>query len=146
MSIVFRSPNSDQEFEQYFKFRWELLRKPLGLERGSEQDHLERSAFHIAAFYNVHIIAVGRLQIENEDSARIRYMAVDSNYRRQGVGSTILKQLEQTAGENNITTCWLLAREEVVPFYLKNNYEIQGVANSEIDIPHQRMQKLLFHN
>ena len=49
MSIVYRPPKSEKEFEEYFTFRWKLLRKPLGLERGSEQDELEKSAFHFAS-------------------------------------------------------------------------------------------------
>ena len=41
MSIIYRVPNTSREFKNYFQFRWELLRKPLGLPQGSEQDELE---------------------------------------------------------------------------------------------------------
>ena len=87
MKIIYRSPRSKEEFEEYFSFRWQLLRKPLGLERGSEQDALEKIALHIAAFHNENIIGVGRLQIENNATARIRYMGVDDPFRTTGIGS-----------------------------------------------------------
>ncbi len=141
MSIIYRVPNTSREFKNYFQFRWELLRKPLGLPQGSEQDELEDTAHHIAAFNNKMIVGVGRLHIEDSFTSRIRYMAVDTDSRNQGIGSKILSELEAIAYRQHIKTCWLLAREDVVPFYLKNNYEINGVADSELDIPHQRMQK-----
>ena len=58
MSIVYRTPESKEEFEEYFDFRWESLRKPISLARGSEQDEFEDTAFHIAAFYSEKIIGV----------------------------------------------------------------------------------------
>jgi len=143
MNIIYRSPNSEKEFENYFKFRWRLLRKPLGLERGSEKDELEDTAFHLAAFNNENIIGIGRLHIENDATARIRYMAVDDTFRKQGIGSRVLEELEHLAKTKNVKNCWLYARETAATFYLKNNYEINGVAATDLEIPHQRMQKIL---
>lgn len=144
MTLVYRSPKSEKEFKDYYNFRWELLRKPLGLERGSEQDELEHSAFHIAAFNDdKKIIGVGRLQIDNDTTARIRYMAVDKDYRNKGIGCKLLAKLEAIAKIENVKTCWLLARETATPFYLKNNYQIKGTASSELEIKHQRMEKTL---
>ena len=142
MTFILRPPSSDKEFEEYFNFRWKNLRKPMGLEQGSEKDELENSAFHIAAFQENKIIAVGRLQTENSATARIRYMAVGKPYRKQGIGSAILASLEENAIKNNVQNCWLLAREEAIPFYLKNNYEVKGVADSDLVIKHRRMEKI----
>ncbi len=143
MLVTYRAPHSTGEFEDYFKFRWQWLRKPLGLERGSEQDEFENTAFHIAGFNNEIIIAVGRLQINDDSTARIRYMAVDSQIRNQGVGSKLLAKLEKIAETENAKTCWLYARETAASFYLKNNYQIKGEAESDLDIKHQRMEKIL---
>ena len=143
MQITFRTPISDKEFEDYFTFRWTLLRKPLGLELGSEQDELEDSAFQLAAFCNEKIIAVGRLQFEQNDTARIRYMAVESSFRKQGIGSRILYELEEHALSNDIEHCWLYARDTAVAFYTKNHYKLCGEAASDLEIPHLRMQKNL---
>ena len=143
MAVVYRPPESEEEFENYFKFRWEQLRKPLGLTQGSEQDELESTAFHIAAFNNEKIIGVGRLQIEKDTTARIRYMAVDNKFRKQGIGSRLLEELENIAKTKSVKNCWLYARESAASFYLKNNYEIRGEAISELEIPHQRMEKTL---
>jgi predicted GNAT family N-acyltransferase len=141
MTIVYRPPKSEKEFKEYFNLRWRLLRKPLGLEPGSEQDELEKTAFHVAAFNGEKIIGVSRLQIENNSTARIRYMAVDNEFRKHGVGSCLLAELEKIAKTNNVKICWLYARETATPFYLKNNFHIKGTADSDLEIKHQRMEK-----
>ena len=120
-----------------------MLRKPLNLPLGSEQDELENQAFHIVAYNNKNIIGAGRLHIEKNQSARIRYMAVHENYQHQGVGSSILRELEKIAKTKNVKMCWLYARENAVNFYLKNNYQIKGIATSELEIKHHRMEKVL---
>jgi N-acetylglutamate synthase-like GNAT family acetyltransferase len=143
MTIVYRSPKSKEEFKEYFEFRWEMLRKPLGLEHGSEQDELENTTAHIAALNDEKIIGTGRLQLETDNTARIRYMAVANAYQNQGIGSSILKQLEKIAKNKNVQTCWLYARENAIRFYLKNNYQMKGNANSALEIKHFRMEKYL---
>ncbi len=144
MAIEFRAPITKNEFEKYFLFRWEMLRKPLNLPLGSEQDNLEENAFHIAAYDEDAIIGLGRIHLEVNDSARIRYMAVHENHRRHGIGSSILSKLEQIAKNNNVHLTWLYARDNVVNFYRKNGYEISGKNNSELlNVKHERMQKLL---
>ena len=120
-----------------------MLRKPLNLPLGSEQDELENHAFHIAAYNNKNIIGVGRLNIEKNQSARIRYMAVDNKFRKQGIGSRLLEELEKIAKAKGVKKCWLNARESAASFYLKNSYEIRGEATSELEIPHLRMEKTL---
>ena len=143
MQIIYRSPKSKKEFEDYFDFRWQTLRKPLNLLRGSEQDELEDTSFHIAAYEEQTLVGIGRLHTEINNMGRIRYMAVDPKYRGKGVGSSILRELEDIAQTNNLQACWLNAREDAIPFYLKNGYEIKGEANSELTIEHKRMEKVL---
>ncbi len=121
-----------------------MLRKPLNLSRGSEQDELEEIAFHIAAYINHKVIGVGRLHVESDGSARIRYMAVHDDYRNQGIGSNILRKLEKFASTNNLRVCWLYARAAAVTFYSKNGYVIKGESNSELSVlKHERMEKSL---
>ena len=121
-----------------------MLRKPLDLPPGSEQDELEESSFHIAAYDGSKVIGVGRMHIETDHNARVRYMAVHNDYQKQGIGSTILKKLEQFAKKNEAQTCWLYARENAISFYLNNGYKIKGNSISElIGLKHERMEKSL---
>ena len=121
-----------------------MLRKPFKLPPGSEQDEFEDHAFHIAVYSDQIIIGVGRIHIEPDQTTRIRYMAVHDTYQNQGIGSSILRELEQFARKNNLRDCWLYARQDAINFYLKNGYRIKGESNSELqELKHQRMEKQL---
>ncbi|MEM8845178.1 MAG: GNAT family N-acetyltransferase [Pseudomonadota bacterium] len=140
--FILRSPKSDKEFEQYFYFRWQQLREPLKLPRGSEQDDLEDQAFHCMAIMpNQKIIGVGRINHELNNAMRIRYMAVDQTVQSKGVGSAILQKLIEYAKQKHAKTCWLNAREKACTFYLKQGFEIQDKIESDLNIPHFRMEK-----
>lgn len=143
--IRYRPPLAPVEFAEYFSFRWALLREPLGLPRGSERDSLEDTAFHIAAYDGPSIIGVGRLHIEADGTARIRYMAVHADYRHKGIGRSILRKLEQFGHDHQVRVCWLHARESAVGFYKKNGYVACGPCKSELSsVYHERMEKMLY--
>lgn len=142
--IQYRPPLAPGEFAEYFSFRWAQLREPLGLPRGSERDSLEDAAFHVAAYDELSIIGVGRVHIESDGTARVRYMAVHDGYRHQGVGRSILKRLEQFAHDHRVRVCWLNARETALGFYEKNGYVACGACKSELSsVRHERMEKAL---
>ena len=46
--IEIREPKKE-EFDSYYIFRWELLRKPWAQSKGSEKDDFEDIAYHIIA-------------------------------------------------------------------------------------------------
>ena len=70
------------------------------------------------------VLAVGRLHDSDDHTAQIRYMAVDTGYQRQGLGSRILEQLEQAAAAAGYDRIVLHARELAVPFYLSYGYRV----------------------
>ena len=45
---IIREPNSPKEWEEYYQLRWQILRAPLQLDKGSEKDDLEGSSIHRA--------------------------------------------------------------------------------------------------
>ncbi len=96
------SPNSSKEFEEYYRLRWEILRKPWEKPVGSEKDELEDSSFHFMVKDNKHIVGVCRLQSNNPLEAQIRFMAVDESHQGKGIGSILLKACEEKA---NILGC-----------------------------------------
>ncbi len=42
-----KSPENKKEWESYLLFRWENLRKPLGMSKESLADSLEDESFHL---------------------------------------------------------------------------------------------------
>ena len=140
-----RRPVSEEDFRQYFDFRWRLLRAPWKQPQGSERDAIESECFHLMALNaEQDIVGVGRLQLNNETVSQIRYMAVDSNYQRLGVGRLLVDGLEQHARHRRVTTIMLDAREGAVGFYTKLGYLKQQKTYLLFDeIQHYRMVKSL---
>ncbi|MBS3097259.1 GNAT family N-acetyltransferase [Candidatus Woesearchaeota archaeon] len=129
--ICIREPKTKEEFNSYYKLRWELLRKPWNQPRGSEiDDDLEDKSFHIAAFDKNKIIGVGRLHKNNEEEGQIRLLAVNEDYRKKGVGREIMNKLHQKAKELKLKRIILNARKNSIGFYKKLGYKIIGKAQT----------------
>ena len=45
MNYIIKSPETELEWDKYFKFRWEMLRKPLGMSKETLKDELENESF-----------------------------------------------------------------------------------------------------
>ena len=119
-------PRTKTEFEAYYALRWRILRKPWELQKGSEKDELDKSSYHLMVLDEStgEVAAVGRLQINSNDEAQIRYMAVADRYQGQGLGSKIVEELEKFALKKGVKSVILQARKNAVKFYENNGYEI----------------------
>tara|TARA_X000001036_G_C20545208_1_gene752018 strand:+ start:168 stop:599 length:432 start_codon:yes stop_codon:yes gene_type:complete len=137
------SINDQTLYNQYLNLRWSLLRKPLGGARGTEIDIFESESFHRAIFdHNDNIIGVGRIHFI-QNTAQIRYMAIIKEFRSKGLGSKLIKELENIALENNIKKIFLNSRFKAVDFYIKNGYvKIASVKPPFGNIIHYRMEKI----
>ena len=70
------------------------------------------------------VLAVGRIHDAGDHTAQIRYMAVETGYQRQGLGTQILNQLERAAAAAGYERVILHAREPAVPFYRSHGYRV----------------------
>lgn len=124
MAIQFISPATEQEWNSYYKIRFEALRKPWGQPEGTEKDDTDSSSINVMMLENNIPVAVGRLHYNSTSEGQVRYMAVDELCRNKGYGSLILQELERIAKEANVTTIVLEARERAIPFYERNGYHV----------------------
>lgn len=144
MNTIVRSPETSDEWDQYFNLRWEILRQPWQQDRGSEKDELEGSSTHRLAITNNQITAVGRIHFIAPDEAQIRYMAVAAEFQHQGLGKGILLSLETAALTKNIRAIHLNARESAIAFYKKHDYKIVKESHTLYEeIRHFKMLKTL---
>ena len=144
--LILKSPQLEQEWLDYYDLRWRILRAPWQQPRGSEKDEAECNAYHLMATaqHEHHILGVGRIHQLNAQTAQIRYMATAETSRGRGVGSKLLKALEQQAQRWDVSIIVLNAREEAVPFYQRNGYRIIATAETLFgEIPHTHMEKRL---
>ena len=143
MNFNLKSPSSYREWREYFLFRYKILRKPIGLHRSTIRDNLEKISYHVMATTKGKIIGVGRLHFVNTKESQIRYMAVDKNFRKKGVGNAIVHNLEIHSLNNYRNKIILNARENAVIFYSKLGYINFGKIDVGIDIKHFQMKKNL---
>ena len=144
-NYLLKSPENKDEWERYLLFRWEMLRKPLGMSMDSLADSIEEESFHLMVIDEEgNVIASGRVHFNTSDEAQIRYMAVDDNFKRQGIGSEIVTELEKYALSKKAVTITLNARENAISFYLSLGYSEVCPYQSDTGIPHKTMKKDLF--
>ena len=140
--MIITEPKTEEEFEQYYDLRWRILRQPWNQPHGSEKDEKEEESIHIIVVHNDQVIGCGRGHFNSPIEAQIRYMAVEENFQGKGVGTKILKALEQRLIKKGAKIIILNSRENAVKFYQKHNYKIIEKGSILFDvIEHFKMGK-----
>ncbi len=140
-----KEPRTPQEFGAYFLLRWEILRKPWIQPKGSEVEIDEDICVHAMALNEKNeIIGVCRLQFNTPEEAQIRFMAAREDYQGKGVGSVLIRYLEDKAKVGGAKVLILQARENALSFYLKHGYLNKGKTKLLFGvIQHYLMEKKL---
>ncbi|MEE9351954.1 MAG: GNAT family N-acetyltransferase [Thiotrichaceae bacterium] len=136
------SSNTKQEWLDYYDLRWRILRKPWSQEKGTEKDKLEATSIHRIAIQDRQVVGVGRIHLLDQETAQIRYMAVDPDFSGLGVGSAILLSLEDAVKAKNVNTVILHSRESALNFYEQQGYsKVEKTHVLYGDITHYLMNK-----
>lgn len=145
MNYKIIEPSTDEQWEQYYTIRYEVLRKPWNQPVSSTKDETEDQSKHfLVADENENYVAAGRLQFNSTVEAQIRSMAVTKENQGKKIGSLLLTFLEEKAREKRIEKIILDARENAIEFYKANGYEIYEKSYLLFDtIQHFKMSKLL---
>jgi GNAT superfamily N-acetyltransferase len=136
-SIELREPGTAQEWEEYYRLRYERLRRPLGLPPGSERDDpAEPSSMHVIATVDGRVVGAGcwviGLRSGSDPGARqmfvrFRQMAVDSAFEGRGIGSAITRHVEERSRALGAVELVGNVRTENVGFMRKHGWIEQGV-------------------
>lgn len=138
-------PQNATDVEAYYNIRYEVLRKPWNQPHQTTADEFEDISLHFLALDKDGTpVGTGRLQINSPQEGQLRSMAVLSHYQGKGIGAKILMEIERIAIERGLQMIVLDARENAVPFYLKNGYAVTGTSYLLFGvIPHFKMEKSL---
>ena len=140
--LIIKEPENENDFSDYFYFRWTYLRKPLGGTLNSAKDENEDKSYHIMVIQDSEIVGVGRLHRVENYLFQIRFMAVSPNKREKGVGTIIIQKLESIARKNDANKIILHARVKAISFYKKNGYKIIKKTHKIMNkIQHYLMEK-----
>ena len=144
-----RAPENEGELNQYFHFRWQILRAPFKLPQGSEKDEYESVSEHrLVCDANGAVLAVGRVHLNAPEEAQIRHVAVAAEYRMQGVGRFIIGALEEVARKLGAERVVTNSMESSVAFFKHCGYQVQESAPKELDMQkrQQMLKKLQVHS
>jgi predicted GNAT family N-acyltransferase len=123
--------------------RYDVLRKPLGLQFTAEQLAAEENEHHIACIENGIVTGCLVLVPKENGVIKMRQVAVNISRQNKGIGLQMMKFSEAFAVQRGYDTMDLHARTTAVPFYLKQQYQVVGDEFIEVTIPHFRMVKKL---
>ncbi len=139
------TPKTDDEWERYYGFRWQILRAPWQLPKGSEREAYDNASIHRMIVDNKqNCVAIGRLYMTPDNEGQVRFIAVDPAQRGNGMGSWILMALEGLAQQEGAKRLVCNAREDAIGFFAKYQFVSQGELSEERGpIRHQQMLKYL---
>ncbi|MBT3168876.1 MAG: GNAT family N-acetyltransferase [Candidatus Cloacimonetes bacterium] len=135
--IIFGS----QDYQSAVKLRDDILRKPLNMQFEIANLAKEKHDFHLACFEEHTIIAVLFLTKIDENTIRMRQVAVNENWQNRKVGTQLVKFAESFSKERGFSKMILHSRKIALKFYQRLSYNIIGNEFLEINIPHFKMEK-----
>lgn len=129
------------EYAQEVDLRWRLLRKPLGLERDAVAFPFEAESLHLVAIEAGRVVGCVLFHPEGPATGRLFQMAVEPDRQGTGLGTRLVRALEDEVTRRGFREITLHARDTAVAFYAGLGYEPSGPPYVEVGIPHQNMRR-----
>lgn len=106
-----------------------------------EMDDRDPHCIHLLALSGDEAIATARIDIGK--SGKVGRLAVRSDWRRQGIGRSLMEHCHEIAARHGLAEVWCHAQVTAVPFYESLGYRITGGPFEEAGIEHRPMAKQL---
>lgn len=130
-----------KEYLEMVELRYQILRKPLGLDFSEEYLSKEKSDYLCVCKEGDNTIGACVLTPIDDEIMQYRQMAIAEDYQGKGIGTKLIGFAEQTTKDNGFHKIILHARKTAVPFYEKLDYITVGDEFTEVGIPHFEMVK-----
>ncbi len=131
------------EYQQMVALRYQILRQPLGL--GFTEDELvaEKDHILIAAFDDDQMLGCCMLTTLDNQTLKIRQMAVQNNLQGKGIGASLMSFVENLARDKGYRNLVMHARDTAIGFYEKFGFRVFGEQFIEVGLPHHLMAKAI---
>lgn len=142
MNIIMKNiAYGSKEYEDTVDLRNEVFRKPWGLDIKNDDLSPDKNMDMYGAFLDDKLIATVFLTEDDEETARIKNVAIFKEYRGTGLGRYLMDFIENIARERGYTKAALMGRVSVEDFYKKLGYKSIGEPYDYKTIPHVDMIK-----
>ncbi len=135
--------HGSNEYLQMVNLRDSVLRKPLGLTFSHDELLIEKNEILIVCTEEDKMLGCCMLVKVNNDTLKLRQMAVAPNLHGKGIGASIINFAENLAKDKGFKKMTMHARDTAIGFYEKFGYQIIGKQFIEVNTPHHLMEKLL---
>jgi len=126
------------------ELRYRVLRAPLGMPRGSEENKAEVQCRHCVAVRDEVVVGCVLWLGEADGRAvKLLQMAVDPGEQGRGTGARLVRELERQAIEEGVDVVYMHARETAIGFYEKLGYRVSREPFLEVGLPHRYMSRRL---
>jgi GNAT superfamily N-acetyltransferase len=151
--IEIREPKNDHELEKYFQLRYEILRKPQGLQPGSEQrGDIEQSSTHLLAMTDGRVVGATAMVVgmhrdgpsgERHIFVHWRNMAIAPDFQRTGLGAEMYEEVERRARALGAKEIIGNARTDKLGFFHSLGFVETGPGEDLMGISHTSIVKPL---
>lgn len=127
--IIIKSPETREEFKEYYALRFEILRKPWGQPKGTEKDDYEPISQHFMAVdeQTRKIVGVVKLFEKEPGVGWFSHLGVASEFQKKGVGKLLMERVESTARSKGYKTLGCMSRLNTTAYFEKMGYTIAGL-------------------
>ncbi|WP_298298473.1 GNAT family N-acetyltransferase [Hydrotalea sp.] len=131
------------DYQKMVDLRYQILRKPLGLEFNPQELEKEKNDILIGCFEEDKLEGCCILTPLDNKRVRLRQMAVIDGLQGKGIGRSLMNYAENIARDMGYDVLCMHARKTAVGFYEKLGYQIASEEFSEVNILHYMMEKKL---
>ncbi len=120
-----------------------MLREPLGQARDAVDFPFEAESLHLVALDAGRVVGCVLFHPERPATGRLFQMAVEPDRQGTGLGTRLVRALEDEVSARGFREITLHARDTAVGFYARLGYVSFGAPYVEVGIPHQNMRRAL---
>jgi len=127
-------------YQDSLKIRKAVFVKEQQVPQNLEIDDIEDQCTYFNIYLDGQAVATARLSPTNDNGVHIQRVAVLKNFRKQHLGSELIKSMIDFARKNNFNYAILGAQDHAQPFYKKLGFEVVGEQYTEVGILHHDMK------
>ena len=138
-----RVVRTDEQYDDALDVRYAVFVDEQDVPEDLEVDEHEDESVHFVAYREGDPVGAARLREKGERTAKVERVAVVAEFRGEGYGREIMREVEGVAAARGYDRVALHAQTHAAPFYDRLDYERVGEEFEEAGIPHVTMEKAL---
>jgi len=133
----------DPRMAEVHEVRHQALFAPFGLSRNDCWDDGGEDRRHAIALLDGQVVGYASLLMPSDGTGHVRQVCVLPGMQDLGIGSALMREVEEEAARLGLPLLWLNARVTAEPFYRRLGWAtVSGVFPSgRTSVPHVRMEK-----